>query len=61
MEVKNPLFLDDPTPVQKGTTAQKPEPQQPQQPQHPPPPPPSSASQKSETISAKTSATKEKK
>lgn len=32
MEVKNPLFLDDPTPVKKGTMV-KPQPQQ-QQGQH---------------------------
>lgn len=28
MEVKNPLFLDDPTPVQKGTVLLKPQQQQ---------------------------------
>lgn len=31
MEVKNPLFLDDPTPVQKGTVVLKPQQQQQQQ------------------------------
>lgn len=29
MEVKNPLFLDDPTPVQKGTVILKPQQQHP--------------------------------